>query len=142
MAIGGASGPRGRDQGLRLLVLLRSSIRAGEKRHAGARRADEAAVRQRLRLQDAGGALVVTLLFVAVILLSWIPFVALGYDPLDSLFEVVSAAGTVGLSTGICRPDLDLPLKAVLCGDMLLGRLEILAVVVLFYPGTWFGRRG
>lgn len=97
---------------------------------------------QRLRLQDAGGALVVTLLFVAVILLSWIPFVALGYDPLDSLFEVVSAAGTVGLSTGICRPDLDLPLKAVLCGDMLLGRLEILAVVVLFYPGTWFGRRG
>lgn len=97
---------------------------------------------QKLRPQDAEGALVVFLLFVAVIALSWLPFVALGYDPLDSLFEVVSATGTVGLSTGISRPDLPVLLKAVLCGDMLLGRLEILAVVVLFYPGTWFERRG
>jgi trk system potassium uptake protein TrkH len=29
----------------------------------------------------------------------------------------------------------------VLCFDMLLGRVEILALLVLLYPGTWLGRR-
>jgi len=33
-------------------------------------------------------------------------------------------------------------LKAVLMADMLLGRVEIVALLVLFYPRTWFGRRG
>jgi len=31
--------------------------------------------------------LLVTLLFVVVVALSWLPFVAMGYNPLDSLFE-------------------------------------------------------
>jgi trk system potassium uptake protein TrkH len=73
------------------------------------------------------------------ILLSWFAFLAGGLDPLDSLFEVVSAIGTVGLSTGIAGPDLATPLKFVLCLDMLMGRLEILAVLVLVYPRNWFG---
>ncbi len=79
--------------------------------------------------------------FAAVIVLSWLPFLVLGYDPLDSLFEVVSAVGTVGLSTGIAAPDLETGLKAVLCADMLLGRLEIVAFLVLLAPRTWVGRR-
>lgn len=79
--------------------------------------------------------------FAAVIVLSWLPFLLLGYDPLDSLFEVVSAVGTVGLSTGIAAPDLETGLKAVLCADMLLGRLEIVAFLVLLAPRTWVGRR-
>jgi len=32
-------------------------------------------------------------------------------------------------------------LKGVLCVDMLMGRLEIIAWLVMLYPGTWFGRR-
>lgn len=81
------------------------------------------------------------LVFVAAIVLSWVPFVACGYDPLDSLFEVVSATGTVGLSVGITGPDLPPLLKRILWIDMLMGRLEIIAWLVLIYPRTWLGRR-
>lgn len=83
----------------------------------------------------------IALLYLVVIVLSWLPFVLMGYDPLDALFDVVSALGTVGLSTGIAGPELAPFLKAVLCLDMLMGRLEIVAVLVLFYPRTWIGRR-
>jgi trk system potassium uptake protein TrkH len=57
------------------------------------------------------------------------------------LFEVVSATATVGLSTGITHHDLPIMLKSVLCIDMLLGRLEIIAFLVLLYPTTWLGLR-
>ena len=95
------------------------------------------------RLQDAEihAALLLILLFVAVVALSWLPFVAMGYNPLDSLFEVVSATGTVGLSVGLISAKLPGLLKGILCVDMLMGRLEIIAWLLMLYPGTWFGRR-
>ncbi len=65
----------------------------------------------------------------------------LGYDPLDALFDVVSATGTVGLSCGVVGPELPVVLKAVLCANMLMGRLEILVWLVILYPRTWFGNR-
>lgn len=80
-------------------------------------------------------------LFAAVVAFSWLPFMMLGYHPLDALFEVVSATATVGLSAGVTSAALPLGLKGVLCADMLLGRLEILAWLVVLYPGTWIGRR-
>ena len=80
-------------------------------------------------------------MFALVILLSWGPFLALGNDPLSSLFEVVSATATTGLSAGISGPDLEPALKSVLCFDMLAGRLEIVALLVLVYPRTWIGKR-
>ena len=58
-----------------------------------------------------------------------------------AVFEVVSATGTVGLSAGLSSGGLPDYLKMVLCADMLLGRLEIVAWLVIFYPKTWFGRR-
>lgn len=94
-----------------------------------------------LEADDIQRALLLVLLFVFVILLSWFFFLALGYPPLDSLFEVVSATGTVGLSTGITHAGLHPFLKLVLCLDMLLGRLEIVALLVVLYPPTWFGKR-
>lgn len=90
---------------------------------------------------EARDALMLILLFVGVIVLSWLPFVAYGYAPLDALFEVVSASATVGLSTGIAAQQLPLVLKSVLCVDMFLGRLECVAWLVFFYPRTWFGRK-
>ena len=81
------------------------------------------------------------LFFLGVAALSWAAFLLGGYDPIDSLFEVVSAVGTVGLSTGITAPELPALLKGVLCADMLLGRLEIMAWLVMLYPRTWIGRR-
>jgi len=96
---------------------------------------------ERLGSDEIQQALVIVLVFLLVVGASWLPFVASGYDPLDSLFEVVSAAGTVGLTTGITRPDLETPLKLILCADMLLGRVEIVALLVVLAPGTWWGRR-
>ena len=86
-------------------------------------------------------ALLLILMFLLIILLSWFAFVAAGYAPLDALFEVVSATATVGLSTSITGPDLAPFLKGVLCLDMLLGRLEAVAILLVLYPRTWFGRR-
>jgi len=96
---------------------------------------------RRLQDEEIHGALLLIVLFVAVVALSWLPFVAMGYSPLDSLFEVVSATGTVGLSVGLTSTTLPVMLKGILCVDMLMGRLEIIAWLVILYPGTWFGRR-
>jgi trk system potassium uptake protein TrkH len=96
---------------------------------------------QPLAAEDVQRALAVIGLFLAAILLSWLPFLVAGHPPLDALFEVASALGTVGLSTGIASPELSTHLKAVLCADMLLGRLEIVALLVALAPRTWIGRR-
>ncbi len=90
---------------------------------------------------EARDALMLILLYVGVIALSWLPFLAYGYAPLDALFEVVSATATVGLSTGIAAQQLPLALKSVLCVDMFLGRLECIAWLVFFYYHTWIGRK-
>lgn len=104
----------------------------------------------RLRLRLAGsdvssdeveGIVGVLLAYVVLVAVSWLAFLAYGYDPLDCLFEVVSAVGTVGLSTGITNAGLPSLLKGVLSLDMLMGRVEVVAVLVLFLPTTWIGRR-
>jgi trk system potassium uptake protein TrkH len=94
-----------------------------------------------LEPDDVQRALLLILMFVFVILVSWFMFLAFGYPALDSLFEVISATGTVGLSTGITHAELHPFLKTVLCVDMLLGRLEIVALLVVLYPPTWIGKR-
>jgi len=80
-------------------------------------------------------------LFVGMLAVSWLIFLMHGYEPLAALFETASALGTVGLSSGISGPELEGPLKMLLCFDMLLGRLEIVALLVLLYPRTWIGKR-
>jgi len=97
--------------------------------------------RRRLETDEIQNALSIVFVFLTFVGISWLIFVGMGHKPLDSLFEVVSAIGTVGLSSGISAPDLHPVLKGVLCADMLLGRLEIIAWLVLFYPRTWIGRR-
>lgn len=97
--------------------------------------------REYLDHDDVNRALALILLFIAVIFCSWLAFVAAGHDTLKALFEVVSAIGTVGLSSGITQPELSSWLKIVLCMDMLLGRLEIIALLILLYPATWIKTR-
>jgi len=91
--------------------------------------------------EEISRALLLILLFVAFAGLSWLPFVALGHAPLEALFEVVSALGTVGLSSGLTAPGLAPVLKLVLIADMLLGRMEFVALLVLLYPRSWIGKR-
>jgi trk system potassium uptake protein TrkH len=90
---------------------------------------------------EIGRALGLVLLFLLTAMVSWLFFLFAGYPPLDSLFEVVSALCTVGLSTGITGPELPDHLKLLLCVDMWLGRVEIVALVVVLFPRTWLGKR-
>jgi len=143
MLIGGGSGSTaGGIKLLRLLIVLRLLQyfihRTAMPPHAVA---EPRLGGHKLELTDIARVTLVLGLFAAVSVISWLIFLAYGHAPLDSLFEVVSALGTVGLSTGISSPELALPLKMLLCLDMLAGRLEILALLVLLYPRTWIGKR-
>jgi len=143
MLLGGSVGSSaGGIKILRLLILLRllqlMIRRAGMPPHAVA---EPHLSGRRLEADDLVRALQLMVLFGLLVVCSWLPFVVMGYDPLDALFEVVSASATVGLSSGITRPELEPLLKGVLCFDMLAGRLEILALLVVLYPRTWLGRR-
>jgi trk system potassium uptake protein TrkH len=54
----------------------------------------------------------------------------LGFSFINSLFEVASAQGNVGLSVGIVSPNLHILGKVVLIIEMWVGRLEILPVIM------------
>jgi trk system potassium uptake protein TrkH len=94
-----------------------------------------------LEMEEINKALLVIMLYFLAIILSWFAFLFSGYEPVASLFEVISAAGTVGLSSGVVSADLPVHLKLILCLDMLFGRLEFIALLVLVYPATWINRR-
>lgn len=142
MAIGGGMGSSaGGIKLLRLIILIRVCqlfiLRTRLPEHA------ESTVRAMGRSwtdTEVTRVLAMTGVFVLAIIFFWFAFVLFGYDPLNALFEVVSAIGTVGLSTGICGPDLEPGLKLLLCLAMLMGRLDVLAVLVLLAPGTWWQR--
>ena len=143
MLIGGSVGSTaGGFKLLRLLLLLRLLqlvlVRTAAPRHAVI---DVRLAGRRVDDEDLWRAMLLMVMFMLLVFLSWLAFVAHGYPALDALFEVASATGTVGLSSGIARPDLEPLLKAVLCFDMLAGRVEIFALLVVLYPGTWFGKR-
>ncbi len=92
----------------------------------------------KLQADEIERVLMLILIFAGTVLCSWLPFLIVGYDPLDALFEVVSACSTTGLSAGISAPQLETGLKCILIADMLLGRVEFLAFLLFLYPRTWF----
>ena len=143
MLVGGSVGSTaGGFKLLRLLILMRllqlSLRRLAMPPHAVAQPYLSG---HKLDNDDIQKSLQLILLFTGITLLSWLAFVAAGYDPLDALFEVASACGTAGLSSGITRPELEPVLKGVLCFDMLAGRLEVIALLLVLYPRNWIGRR-
>jgi trk/ktr system potassium uptake protein len=143
MIVGGCVGSTaGGVKLLRVLILLRVARvalrRTGATSHAVIEPMLEG---RRIEDSDLVRALLLIALYCGVVLLSWFAFLASGHAPMESLFEVVSATSTVGLSTGLSGRQLEPLLKAVLELDMLLGRLEIVALLVVLYPGTWIGKR-
>lgn len=86
-------------------------------------------------------ALTVVFAYGTTLVISWFFFAIGDYPPMLALFEVASATGTAGLSAGIVGPDLEPHLKVILIVDMLLGRVEVPALLVLVFPGSWIGRR-
>lgn len=143
MTIGGCTGSTaGGLKIVRLLVLLRL-VQLALRRTAVAERAvlNARVDDERVEQDMITGALQLLTLWLAVLLLSWLVFLLHGAPALPSLFEVVSATANAGLSAGLTGPELAPILKAVLIVDMLFGRVEIVAMLVLLYPPTWIGRR-
>lgn len=143
MIVGGCAGSTA--GGLKILrfLILFSVVRTFVRRSGLARHAvDKMRLGDyRIADDDMRSACALLVLYAGVVTVSWMVFLAYGREPLKSLFEVVSAVGTVGLSSGLTASDLPTALKLVLCADMWLGRLEMLAWIVLFTPRTWLGHR-
>jgi trk system potassium uptake protein len=55
-----------------------------------------------------------------------------GFKPIDAIFDCTSAIATTGLTTGIVGPNLALELKWLFMFLMILGRVEIMVVLVIF----------
>ena len=116
------------------LAIFRSALPSKAVTHVtvGGRRVDDRTLE---------GVVAITLIYLAVVGLGWFAFALAGHGGIDGLFEVASAAATTGLSAGLTGPDLAAGLKLVLCALMLMGRLEVVAILVLLYHRTWFSHR-
>jgi len=81
-----------------------------------------------VEIKEAGSYTFIYLLFIFI---SWLIFVQYGYDALNSLYEVCSAQGNVGLSMGITSSTMPQIPQIFLIFNMWIGRLEIIPVLVL-----------
>lgn len=70
-------------------------------------------------------------LYLVFLLFGWGVFLYFGYDPFQSLFDIISTQGNVGLSLGVIGPGLPDAIKIVLTFLMWIGRLEIIPVLIL-----------
>lgn len=71
-------------------------------------------------------------LYVLFLIFAWAVFLYFGYDPFNSLFDVVSLQGNVGFEVGIITYNMEPILKIVCIFLMWIGRLEIYPVLILF----------
>ena len=76
-----------------------------------------------------------TFLYLFLIFISWLVFMAYGYGGINSLFEIASAQGNVGLSVGITSPNMPSIPEILLIIGMWVGRIEIIPALVLFKAG-------
>jgi trk system potassium uptake protein TrkH len=76
-------------------------------------------------------AAIVVLLMISLVFFSAFIVSSYGFQPVDSLFETTSAVATTGLSTGIISPSLAIELKWLFVALMLLGRVEVLAFLIM-----------
>ena len=139
---GGLGSTAGGIKLLRLMILLRvfqlylQRLSASPNAHI-----QERFMGSPLSSGDIQGAIAVFSAYVITLLISWFIFLQYGYPPMQALFEVSSALGTAGLSAGITGSELEPVLKVVLIINMLIGRVEAIAVIVLLMPANWFGKR-
>jgi trk system potassium uptake protein len=76
--------------------------------------------------------MVLVVLMIGFVFGSAFVIVFYGFQPVDALFEATSAITCTGLSTGIVGPPLALELKCLFIFLMILGRVEILALFIMF----------
>jgi len=76
--------------------------------------------------------LALVILMIGIIFASSFIVSSYGFRPIDSIFETTSAIATTGLSAGVVGPSLALELKWLFVFLMILGRIEILAFLIMF----------
>ncbi len=81
-----------------------------------------------VEIREAGGYLFLYFIFLFA---SWLVLMQCGYGGVDSIFEVASAQGNVGLSTGIVTSTMPPLPEIFLIINMWVGRIEIIPVLVL-----------
>jgi trk system potassium uptake protein TrkH len=84
------------------------------------------------RYKEAGS---YTFLYLFLIFITWLVFMAYGYGGIDSLFEITSAQGNVGLSVGITSPTMPSIPEILLIIGMWVGRIEIIPALILLKGG-------
>jgi len=75
------------------------------------------------------GHLLVINLYIITLIITLIIFLLSGYELMDSLFNISSALGTVGLQTSMLNNTIEWYLKLIISIDMFLGRLEVVTVL-------------
>lgn len=81
-----------------------------------------------VEIREAGSYVFIYIFFIFI---TWLVFVQYGYDALDSLYEICSAQGNVGLSMGIASSTMHQIPQIFLIFNMWIGRIEIIPVLVL-----------
>jgi len=77
-----------------------------------------------------------TFIYLFFIFISWLVLMSYGFGGIDSLFEVASAQGNVGLSMGIVSGTMPKVPEIFLIFNMWIGRIEIIPALVLL-KGLW-----
>ena len=139
MFVGAAAGSTGGGIKLRRAALLLKGVvwqvrerdDRTERRHRfGGEELDEEKAFRLLRQASVLATLFLLSLFLGTLAL--LLLIGERYTLMELLFEAASALGSVGLSAGVTGPDTPAPAKAVLITLMWLGRLEVMAVLVIF----------
>ncbi len=73
-----------------------------------------------------------TFIYLFFIVISWLVLMQCGFGGINSFFEVTSAQGNVGLSTGITSPTMPAIAEIFLIFNMWIGRIEIIPALILF----------
>lgn len=79
----------------------------------------------------ASSALTIFLMYILTFAVGSVVGILLGYDALPAIFESISAASNGGLSSGIVSPGMPKLLEGVYIIEMLLGRLEFVAMFAM-----------
>ena len=87
--------------------------------------------RKLLTADLASSALTIFLMYIATFAVGAIAGIICGYDALPAIFESISAASNGGLSSGIVTAGMPKALEAIYIIEMLLGRLEFVAVFAM-----------
>ncbi|KZX10785.1 TrkH family potassium uptake protein [Methanobrevibacter filiformis] len=70
-------------------------------------------------------------LYMLFVFAGWFVLTFYGYDPMNALFDVISAQGNVGINTGVISASMPFEAKIMIIVNMWVGRLEIIPILVV-----------